>query len=313
MTKPLFHPQAIVESTQIGAGTRVWAFAHILPSAVIGDDCNICDSVFVENDVQIGDRVTVKSGTQLWDGLRVEDDVFIGPNATLTNDRFPRSKHHLEKHPETRLCHGASIGAGAVLLPGITVGARAMVGAGAVVTRDVPPAAVVVGNPARIIRYVDTLTVDTFNQTADDSTYRSVVDGVMEIDGRVVRDLRGNLSVRQVGDTLPFVPQRVFVIFDVPSEKIRGEHAHRECEQLLVCLKGTVSVVCDDGVNRQEFRLSDPRQGLYVSTMVWTTQYKYSPDAILQVYASHRYNADEYIRSYEQFTKEKAKTTQNPA
>lgn len=149
------HPQALVESEQIGPGTRVWAFAHVLPGARIGRDCNICDHTFIENDVVVGDRVTVKCGVQLWDGLRVEDDVFIGPNATFTNDPSPRSKEYLDEYPVTVLERGCSIGANATLLPGITVGRKAMVGAGAVVTTSVPPNAVVVGNPARIVRLLD--------------------------------------------------------------------------------------------------------------------------------------------------------------
>ena len=146
------HPQALVEGERIGSGTRVWAFAHVLPGAVIGQDCNICDNVFVENDVTVGDRVTVKCGVQLWDGVHVESDVFIGPNVTFTNDPFPRSKQHLPKYPPTFVRRGASIGANATILPGMTIRPRTMVGAGAVVTRSVPPHALVVGNPARVIK-----------------------------------------------------------------------------------------------------------------------------------------------------------------
>ncbi len=118
--------------------TRVWAFAHILPGATIGRDCNICDHVFIENDVLVGDRVTVKCGVQLWDGVTIEDDVFIGPNATFTNDPFPRSRQRPAAFTTTLVRRGASIGANATLIPGITVGANAMIGAGAVVTHDVP-------------------------------------------------------------------------------------------------------------------------------------------------------------------------------
>ncbi len=149
------HPNGLCESATVGEGTRVWAFAHVLPGAVIGRDCNICDGVFVENDVVLGDRVTVKCGVQLWDGLRVGDDVFIGPNASFANDPWPRSKVWPEQFPQTVLGDGCSIGANATILPGLTIGARAMVGAGAVVTRDVPDGAVVVGNPARIVGWCD--------------------------------------------------------------------------------------------------------------------------------------------------------------
>lgn len=159
MTRPLpdrvfVHDRALVETELIGAGTRIWAFSHVMNGARIGSDCNVCDHTFIEGDVVIGDRVTIKSGVYLWDGLRVEDDVFIGPQATFTNDPFPRSKAAFEC-PITTLKRGASIGAGAIILPGVTVGERAMVGAGAVVTKDVPPDTVVVGNPARVLRTLE--------------------------------------------------------------------------------------------------------------------------------------------------------------
>jgi len=152
----LTHRSAEVLSTSIGSNTRFWQFVVVLENAKIGSDCNICAHCFIENDVVVGDRVTVKSGVQLWDGLRIEDDVFIGPNVTFTNDHFPRSRQYPERFAITTVKNGASIGGGAVILPGITIGERAMVGAGAVVTKSVPAGAVVVGNPARVIRFVET-------------------------------------------------------------------------------------------------------------------------------------------------------------
>lgn len=148
------HDKALVETKDVGEGTRIWAFTHILPGARIGSNCNICDHVFIENDVLVGNNVTIKCGVQLWDGVRIEDNVFIGPNATFTNDMFPRSKVYPEKFFQTVVKTGASIGANATLLPGITIGENAMVGAGAVVTKDVPAGALVVGNPAKIMRQV---------------------------------------------------------------------------------------------------------------------------------------------------------------
>lgn len=148
------HENALVESDNIGEGTRIWAFAHVLPKAVIGTDCNICDNVFIENDVIIGNRVTIKCGVQVWDGLVIEDDVMVGPNATFTNDLFPRSKQPFELK-KTYVRKGASIGANATILAGVEIGEGAMVGAGSVVTKSVPPRAVVVGNPARILRMIE--------------------------------------------------------------------------------------------------------------------------------------------------------------
>lgn len=136
------HQAAIVESKNIGKGTRVWAFSQILPQAKVGSDCNVCDHVFIKNDVFIGDRVTTKCRVQIWDGLRVEDDVFIGPNATVTNDLFPRSRQYPGEFARTVLQKGASIGANATILAGITIGRNAMIGAGAVVTKSVPSNAI---------------------------------------------------------------------------------------------------------------------------------------------------------------------------
>lgn len=153
MNKPFVHERALVEQgATIGSGTRVWAFAHVLGGAVVGRDCNICDHTFIENDVVIGDRVTIKCGVQLWDGIYIEDDVFLGPNATFTNYSFPRSKQYLDVVPRTLIRRGASVGANATILPGVTVGERAMIGAGAVVTRDVEARVLVVGSPARFVR-----------------------------------------------------------------------------------------------------------------------------------------------------------------
>lgn len=149
------HPLAVVQTKEIGEGTQVWQFAVILGGARIGSKCNINCHTFIENDVVIGDEVTVKSGVYLWDGLRVEDKVFIGPNATFTNDKFPRSRQRPEAFQQTRLFRNASIGANATVLGGTTIGAYAIVAAGAVVTKDVPAHALVVGNPARIKGWVD--------------------------------------------------------------------------------------------------------------------------------------------------------------
>lgn len=147
----MIHPTADVQTEAIGDGTRIWQYVVVLGGAVIGRDTNICSHCFLENDVVIGDRVTVKSGVQLWDGVRLEDDVFVGPNVTFTNDKYPRSRQYPDSYPLLVVRAGASIGGGAVLLPGITIGVGAMVGAGAVVTKDVPSGMLVRGNPAKIV------------------------------------------------------------------------------------------------------------------------------------------------------------------
>lgn len=151
---PKIHSLADVKSLAIGKNTRVWQFAVIFDGAVIGENCNICAHTLVENGVTVGNNVTVKSGVYLWEGTVVADDVFIGPNATFTNDVMPRSKVYPKAFSGITIKQGASIGANATLLPGITIGLGAMVGAGAVVVSDVPDYAVVVGNPAKVIRYL---------------------------------------------------------------------------------------------------------------------------------------------------------------
>lgn len=138
----------------ISDDSKVWQFCVVLPKAQIGRNCNICSHCFIENDVVVGNNVTIKCGVQLWDGLHVEDDVFIGPNVTFTNDKYPRSKHYPDSYLKTRICKGASIGAGAVILCGIEIGERAMIGAGSVVTKNVPAGELWMGNPAKFVKKI---------------------------------------------------------------------------------------------------------------------------------------------------------------
>ena len=154
MQSVTIHKSADVQSERIGSGTTIWQFCVVLPGAVIGENCNINAMVLIEGDVVVGDNVTVKTGVQLWDGLRVSDNAFIGPNVTFTNDFLPRSKLRPERFLQTNIQHHASIGANATIIGGVTVGAYAMVGAGSVVTKDVPNHGLVYGNPARLQGYV---------------------------------------------------------------------------------------------------------------------------------------------------------------
>lgn len=309
MPKVTIHDTAAVQSTLIGAGTTIWQSVVILPGARVGADVNICAHCFIENDVTIGDRVTIKSGVYLWDGVRLDNDVFIGPNVTFTNDKFPRSKAHPATFMVTHVEEGASIGGGAVLLPGITIGRGAMVGAGAVVTKSVPPYAIVYGSPARIAGYVENtssagktggLAVQTLVDSAD-GVIETGVGGVTLHRLKSVQDMRGDLSVGEFSRDIPFEPKRYFLVFNVPSEKTRGEHAHRVCHQFLICVKGSCAVVADDGSSRCEMLLDSPDKGVYLPPLTWGIQYKYSSDAVLLVFASHPYEADDYIRSYTDF------------
>ncbi|MEH7130271.1 acyltransferase [Neobacillus drentensis] len=148
------HPQALVESNQIGDGTRIWAFSHILTNAAIGKNCNICDHTFIENDVVIGNDVTIKCGVYIWDGVRISNNVFIGPNVTFTNDIVPRSKKYPDQFETTIIEEGASIGANSTIIAGNKIGKYAMVGAGSVVTKDIPNNSLWYGNPSKFKAFI---------------------------------------------------------------------------------------------------------------------------------------------------------------
>ncbi|MGQ3889257.1 WxcM-like domain-containing protein [Legionella sp. CNM-1927-20] len=302
------HPTADVQSKIIGEATRIWQFVVILSGAKIGSNVNICANCFIENDVMIGNNVTIKSGVYLWNGIQLEDDVFIGPNVTFTNEKFPRSKVYPEEFLTTKIERGASIGGGSTILPGLTIGMGAMVGAGAVVTKSVPPYAIVIGSPAKIVGYVesDSLSENLGQSRSTDlalstSTKQLNVGKVKLYQLKLVRDMRGDLSVGEFLKDIPFIPKRYFLVFNVPSEKTRGEHAHYNCHQFLICVKGSCSVVVDDGKARNEVMLESPNVGLHLPPLIWGIQYKYSSDAVLLVFTSDYYDANDYIRNYQEF------------
>jgi len=301
------HPLADVQTKQIGCDTRIWQFCVVFAGAKIGSSCNICAQVLIENDVVIGDNVTIKSGVQLWEGVRIEDNVFIGPNVTFTNDLFPRSKVYPEHYLHTVIKNGASIGANATILPGLTVDAGAMVGAGATVTRSVPPNAIVAGNPARIVGYTNTRIEESAKQQIPQGDRKPPCEEVTSVRGVTIHnfpliiDIRGSLTVGEFGQHIPFDPKRYFMVFDVPNKETRGEHAHRVCHQFLICVRGSCAVLVDDGANRIEVSLDSPDKGIYLPPMTWGVQYKYSKDAILLVFASHHYESSDYIRNYSDF------------
>jgi dTDP-4-dehydrorhamnose 3,5-epimerase-like enzyme len=181
-----------------------------------------------------------------------------------------------------------------------------MVGAGSVVTHDVPARAIVFGNPARIVGYVDTKLRSEAAVSPDRprdiaTIQKTSVRGVTLHRLALVEDLRGRLSAGEFGQQVPFMPKRYFMVFDVPGKDVRGEHAHRQCHQFLVCVRGSVAVVVDDGSAAEEIALQQNDLGLYVPPMIWTVQYRYSADALLLVFASDHYDAADYIRDYDEF------------
>lgn len=309
MTAPFIHANALCETSDVGDGTRVWAFAHILPGASIGRECNICDGVFIEGGVVVGDRVTVKCGVQLWDGVRIEDDVFIGPNATFTNDPFPRSRQRPAAYSPTIIRRGASIGANATILPGLEVGTGAMVGAGTVVTRSIPPNAIVTGNPASIVGYVDNIDlpdeVTILPAAAPHAGFVPVRPlGVAGVELRRLtraEDVRGDIAVSEFARDLPFLPQRMLIVHNVPSREVRGERAHLKLHQFMVCVRGSCRVQVDDGRSRRSVLLDRPDLGLLVPAGIWCSQTNFSTDASMLVLCSEPYDPSDYIRDYAAF------------
>jgi UDP-2-acetamido-3-amino-2,3-dideoxy-glucuronate N-acetyltransferase len=296
---------AQVFSTNIGDRTNVWQFVVILEQAQIGEDCNICSHVFIENRVVIGNKVTIKSGVQIWDGVTLEDEVFVGPNASFSNDKFPRSKKYQKNVLQTIIRKGATICSGAIILPGIEVGENAMIGAGAVVTNNVPANAIVKGNPGRITGYVDSSPIEIaeneFDFDEDSQNSLMNVAGVQIVRLKTFEDIRGNISVANINEEIPFEPKRFYTVFGVPSKETRGQFALKTCKQFLSCVRGSCQIMLDDGKNRKEIVLNSPNFGIYIPPKIWVTQYKYSKDALLTVFASEKYNSDDYIKNYSDF------------
>lgn len=291
----MIHGAALCESTNLGPGTIVKAFARLAQDVRVGAQCDIGSFAFLDTAVVLGDRVAVSSGARLGSYVRVEDDVEIGPNVVFVGSGD-------QGKPATLVRAGACVGANATILDGLTIGSKSRINAGAVVTRSVPPNAIVTGNPAQIVGYVDTAGQHRVGGGSGTSGVRATsVSGVTLHQMAKVEDLRGNLSVGELGRDVPFEVKRYFLVYDVPNMEIRGEHAHVHCHQFLIAVKGSLHVVVDDGRHREEIVLDRPSLGLHLPPLTWGIQYRYSADAVLLVLASHHYDAADYIRDHDQF------------
>ena len=269
------HPTALVETAEVGPRTRIWAFAHLLPTCRVGADCNICDHVLVEDGAVIGDRVTVKCYVQVGDGVTLEDDVFVGPNVGFTNDPFPRSRNWKSEYAKTLVRKGASIGANACILPGLTVGIGAMIGAGAVVTRDVPAHAIVVGNPAYVKGYVP---------GSASSEGGRLPGGARFVPLPQVADSRGTRNSFIFQNLVPFTVASCELVHGVPTRAVLGECAHRTRHQFLLPVSGSCTVRLFDGIRSNEIGLNGLDRGLHIPPMTWASQFRFSADATLLIF-----------------------------
>lgn len=233
------------------------------------------------------------------DSVQLDDGVDIGPRVIFAGGK-------------SRVHAGAVIEAAAVISAGKSIGQGALVRAGAVVLHDVPPNAIVAGNPAEVVGYRSSLKSDgRADILMRDASVFAGKDAPARFDLEVgesalylmrrVTDARGSLSVSEVPKELPFEPARYFIVFDVPSRELRGEHAHYNCKQFLICVHGSCRVLLDDGQRRCEVTLDRPDLGVLMPAMVWGTQYRYSPDSVLLVFASLPYDPKDYIRTYQEF------------
>jgi acetyltransferase-like isoleucine patch superfamily enzyme/dTDP-4-dehydrorhamnose 3,5-epimerase-like enzyme len=282
----------------------------INPTSVIGASVRLGENVsvgpfcFLDGDIDIGSGTRLAAGITLTGSVRIGRDCHLESGVCLSEGPAPSAAGVI-------IGDRVWIGACSVLSNTVTIGSGSCILAGTLVTRRVPPNAIVQGSPASIIGYVDTPNLGHAQTDAaaflSETTgpQQTSVPGVLLYRFPRIKDLRGDLVVGEFEQSAPFRPKRYFVVFDVPSAETRGEHAHKVCEQFLICVHGTVSIVVDDGRHREEHVLSSPKLGLYVPGMIWGLQYKYSRDGVLLVFASHYYDPDDYIRDYSEFLREK--------
>jgi UDP-2-acetamido-3-amino-2,3-dideoxy-glucuronate N-acetyltransferase len=304
-------PSARFEGDSLGEGSRVLAYARVAPGVAIGRNCVLHEHAVLIGTVILEDDVAVQTGAQLLGRMRVEQGVTVGAGAVVGGE--PSSGEKADHRAGEIIIHQfASIGANVTVLPGAAIGRRAVVEPGSVVTENVPANAVVSGNPATIVAYVDSGQEAAAQEVVLPSSVGAAITetrvrGVTIHRLAYARDLRGSLTAAEFSN-LPFSPRRLFTVYDVPSESVRGSHAHRTCSQFLVCTLGGVSCLVDDGLAREEIRLASPDVGLHIPPMIWGTQWKYTRDAVLLVLASHPYDAADYIRDYEEFLEELERT-----
>ena len=276
------HPLAHVATREIGDRCLIEQFCVIRSTAILDEAVHLAPHCFIDERVRLGRGTTVQAGVHFGEDAEISSGVSVGENSVICQG--------------VRLYENVSVGAGVTVSPGVEVGQHATIEDGSVVHRDVPPGARVRGNPGTIQGYETEEAIIPLPHPS-----ASKIQDVKQISLVQVKDLRGTLTVCQWDKQLPFSPQRVFFQHGVPSEKIRGAHAHKECAQVLVCVSGRVNVLLDDGLVREEHLLDSGDQGLLIPPGIWATQYNYSQEAVTAVFASHNYDAADYIRDYDEY------------
>ncbi|NVO06140.1 MAG: WxcM-like domain-containing protein [Rhodoferax sp.] len=266
--------------------------------AGLKDAPQVHSHAFVHQGATLAAGTCVQSGAFVCDGVALGQGVHIGPNVVFVETSQGRT--------QTRVEAMARIGANSTIYPDVAIGEKAEVRPGSVVTRSVPPGAIVEGNPASIVGYVGTAALHFGSDTVRKLTVggagdKTAVAGVAVFRFALIPDMRGALAVYDFEKHIPFAPKRSFIVFDVPSREVRGEHAHHRCHQFLVCIRGSCAVVADDGREKVEVDLDSPSIGVYLPPLTWGVQYKYSADAMLLVFASDHYDPADYIRNYSEF------------
>jgi UDP-2-acetamido-3-amino-2,3-dideoxy-glucuronate N-acetyltransferase len=275
-------------------------FAVVDASAKVGTGTVIGPHAVIDALASVGEHCVIESGAHVCRGTVIENQVHIGAHVAFASAPGGSPVPAVVKQ-------GAWIGANASIVAGVVIGAKAVVRPGTVVMRSVPPGAIVEGNPANIVGYVDAIqgpasaAMQAPVSRKGSAVEATLVTGVTVHHFPVVPDLRGSLTVGEFDREIPFVPKRYFMVFGVPNREIRGEHAHHACHQFLICVRGSCAVVADDGHNKVEVTLDSPDRGIYLPPMTWGIQYKYSSDAMLLVFASHYYDSADYIRDYADF------------
>jgi UDP-2-acetamido-3-amino-2,3-dideoxy-glucuronate N-acetyltransferase len=262
--------------------------AIVAPTASLGCFIKVCCDAKIGGNAILDGLVIVPPHVQIEDMAHISYGVcFLMPNS---------------KDNPTKIGRGAILGVNAIIHSGVSIGPGAVVLPGTQILRSIPPMAIVEGSPARIVGYVGAplSMAQKFDSTSIGIT-QSKVRGVTVHKMPSTIDIRGNLTVGEFCRSIPFNVKRYFLVYDVPSLETRGEHAHRECHQFLICVSGSCSVVADDGNYKQEFLLDKPDIGIYIPPMIWGIQYKYSSDAVLLVFASDYYDSDDYVRNYDEF------------